>query len=47
MRKLLLLVVPAFALGSLGVAQASHQQASAKTPVCATRSPRTLRPTSA
>jgi len=34
MRKLLLLAVPVFVLGSFGVAQASHHQAVAKTPVC-------------
>src|SRR5262245_36652917 len=34
MRKLLLLALPVFALGSFGVAQASHRQAVAKTPVC-------------
>jgi hypothetical protein len=34
MRKLLLLAVPVFVLGSFGVAQASHHQALAKTPVC-------------
>ena len=34
MRKLLLLAVPVFVLGSFGVAQASHRHAVAKTPVC-------------
>ena len=34
MRKLLLFAVPIFAIGSVGVAQASHKHAFAKTPVC-------------